>query len=179
LETYTELKALVENPHYQEQRQKSLASLHDGMIDKPIIELINAFNNLPYCFTLQCCCGHFLYSGQSDPHNLEPLPLAEPIPTVEYRIAYVALCIENSDLGRRLFDVLKGTADIHPENIQFCCAEWFWERQVNSYALQVQPDRFKSEDRAVLDYQEALKIEKIRNEFFIHLKELLQKEKMK
>jgi hypothetical protein len=74
-----------------------------------------------------------------------------------------------------LFDALKGIADIDPENIQFCSAEWFWKRQVNSYALQIEPDRFKFEDKAILDYKEALKIEKIRNEFFIQLKELLQK----
>lgn len=77
METFTELKALVENPHYQVQRQKSLVGLHDGMIDKPIIALIKALNKLPYCFTLQCCYGHFIYSGQNDPHNLESLPLSE------------------------------------------------------------------------------------------------------
>jgi hypothetical protein len=176
LETFTEPKALVGNPLYQDQRKKSLADLHDDMIDKPIIELINALNKLPYCFTLQCCYGHFIYSGQNDPHNLESLPLTDTIARVEYRIAYIALCIENSDLGRMLFDALKVIADIDPENIQFCCAEWFWERQVNSYALQVEPDRFKFEDKAILDYQEALKIEKIRNDFFVQLKELLQKQ---
>jgi hypothetical protein len=176
LETFTEPKALVENPHYQDQRQKSLAGLSEGMIDEPIIELINAFNKLPYCFTLQSCYGHFIYSGQNDPHNLDPLPLTDTIARVEYRIAYIALCIENSDLGRMLFDALKEIADIDPENIQFCCAEWFWKRQVNSYALQVEPDRFKFEDKAILDYKEALKIEKIRNEFFVQLKELLQKQ---
>lgn len=65
---------------------------------------------------------------------------------------------------------------IDPENIQFCCAEWFWKRQVNSYALQVEPDRFKYKDRVILDYREALHIEKIRNEFFVQLQELLQKQ---
>jgi hypothetical protein len=175
LETFTETKPLVDNLHYQEQRQKCLAGLHDGMIDTPIIEVINAFNQLPYCFTLQCCYGHFVYSGQNDPHNLEPLPLTDTIGSVEYRIAYIALCIENRDLGRMLLDALKGIADIDPENIQFGCADWFWERQLNSYALQVEPDRFKFEDKATLDYQEALKIEKVRNEFFVRLKELLQK----
>lgn len=173
METFTELKALLENPHYQDQRQKSLAGLHDGMIDPPIIELINALNKLPYCFTLQCCCGHFVYSGQNDPHNLEPLPRTGAIASVEYRIAYIALCIENSDLGRMLLGALKGMAEIDPENIQFGCAEWFWERQVNSYVLQVEPDRFKFADKAILDYQEALKIEKIRNEFFVRLDRLL------
>ena len=176
METFTEPKELVENPHYQDQRQKSLAGLHDGMIDRPIIEVINAFNKLPHCFTLQCCYGHFICGGQDDPDNLEPLPLTDTHARVEYRIAYIALCIENSDLGRMLYDSLKGIADIDPENIQFCCVEWFWERQVNSYALQVEPDRFKFEDKAILDLQEALKIENIRNEFFIQLKELLQKQ---
>ena len=173
METFTEPKALVENPYYQDQRQKSLVGLHDGMIDKPIIELINAFNKLSCCFTLQSCYGHFIYSGQNDPHNLEPLPLTDTLSKVEYRIAYIALCIENNDWGRMLFDALMGFADINPENIQFCCAEWFWERQLNSYALQVEPDRFKFEDKAILDYKEALKIEKIRNEFFVQLMELL------
>jgi len=54
--------------------------------------------------------------------------------------------------------------------------QWFWERQINSYALQVEPDRFTHEDRAILGYKEALKIENIRNEFFVQLKELLQKQ---
>lgn len=117
METFTEIKALVENPHYHHQRQKSLAGLHDGMTDRPLIEVVNAFNILPYCFTLQCCYGHFIYGGQDDPHNLEPLPLTDTIAKVEYRIAYIALCIESSDLGRMLFDALKGIADIDPENI--------------------------------------------------------------
>jgi len=174
VETFTEPKVLVENPHYQDQRQKIQAGLHEGMIDKPIIEVINDFNKLPCCFTLQCCYGHFIYNGQNDPHSLEPLPLTGSIGKVEYRIAYIALCIEYSDLGRRFVDALKEITDIDPQNIQFCCAKWFWERQVNSYALQVEPDRFKFEDTAIVDYQEALKIEKIRNEFFAQLKELLQ-----
>ena len=176
METFTEPKELVDNPHYQDQRKKSLAGLSDGMIDVPIIELINAFNKLPYCFTLQSCYGHFIYSGQNDSHNLEFLPITDTLDRVEYRIAYICLCIENSDLGRGLIEALNKITAIDPENIQFCCAEWFWKRQVNSYALQVEPDRFKHEDKAILDYKEALNIEKIRNDFFVKLKELLQKQ---
>jgi hypothetical protein len=146
------------------------------MIDVPIIELINAFNKLPYCFTLQSCYGHFLYKGQRDPHNLESLPPINTIASVDYKIAYIAFCIENSALGRGLLEALNKITVIDPENIQFCCAEWFWKRQVNSYALQVEPDRFKHKDRVVLDYKEALHIEKIRNGFFVQLQELLQKQ---
>jgi tRNA(Phe) wybutosine-synthesizing methylase Tyw3 len=94
METFAEPKEMVENPRYFEQRQKSLSGLTDDKIDAPIIEIINGMNKLPYCFTIQSCHGHFLYSGQKD--------------------------------------------------------------------------------RVVLDYTEALYIEKIRNEFFIQLKALLR-----
>ena len=38
METYIEPKELVENPNYQEQRQKSLALLTDDVIDLNIYE---------------------------------------------------------------------------------------------------------------------------------------------
>ena len=172
METFTEPKELVKNPHYQDQRKYILAGLSDEMIDAPIIDLINGFNKMSYCFSMQSCYGHFVYNDQKDPYNFEPLPISDTIDRVEYRIAYICLCIENNDLGKRLLEALNEITAIDPENIQFCCAEWFWRRQINSYALQVQPDRFKHEDQAKLDYREALHIEKIRNEFFIQLQEI-------
>ncbi len=174
METFTELKDLAENPHYQVQKRKILSDLNDDMIDTPIVDLINGFNKLPYCFTLQSCYGHFVYNGQKDTHNLDPLPAKEIIAQVEYRIAYIALCIENSASGRGLFEALKEITAIDPDNVQFCCAEWFWKKQINSYALQVEPDRFKLKDTAIIDFKEALHIEKIRNTFFIRLYELLE-----
>jgi hypothetical protein len=179
LETFTKLKELVDNPHYKVQRQKSLGDLTDDMIDLPIINLINGFNKLPYCFTLQSCYGHFVYNGQKDSHNFEPLPVKDTIAKVEYRIAYIAFCLENSLFGKELFVTLKKITAIDPENLQFCCAEWFWQRQVNSYALQVEPDRFKRKDTAILDYKEALHIEMIRNEFFQRLYELVENARVK
>ena len=149
------------------------------MVDEPIVPVVHAFNKLPYCFTLQSCYGHFVRPGQDDPHNLEPLPITDTIAEVEYRIAYVALCVENSVSGRILLNALKRIVSVDPENIQFCCAEWFWRRQVNSYALQVEPDRFKFEDKAILEYGEALKIQKVRDDFFSHLKELLARQQGK
>ena len=137
METFTKPKKLVENRYYKDQRRKSLAVLSDEMIDAPIIDLMNGFNKLPYCFTLQSCYGHFIYNNQKDPHNYEPLPISDAIEIVEYRIAYICLCVENSDLGRGLLGALNEITAIDPENIHFCCAEWFWKRQVNSYALQV------------------------------------------
>jgi len=163
----------VKNPHYQKQRRESLAGLSDDMIDEPIVDIINGFNKLPYCFTMQSCYGHFVYDDQKDPYNLEPLPATDSVDRVEYRIAYLCLCIQNSALGRRLLESLSEISAIDPQNIQLCCAAWFWERQVNSYALQVEPDRFKHKDTAMLDYGEALHIEKTRNEFFVQLRKLL------
>ena len=174
METFTELKEFAENPHYQLQKQKNLSNLTNDMIDMPIIDLINGYNKLPYCFTLQSCYGHFVYNGQKDLHNLEPLPVTGALDKIEYRIAYIAFCIENSAAGRGLFETLKEVTSIDPENIQFCCAEWFWNKQINSYALQVEPDRFKRQDTAIIDLQEASHIEKIRNTFFIRLYELLE-----
>ncbi len=174
METFKGLKELVENPHYRVQKQEALRNLTNEIIDKPIADLINGFNKLPYCFTLQSCYGHFVYNSQTDPHNLDPLPSKNIISSIKYRIAYIAFCIENSLPGRELLELLKEITAADPENIQFCCAEWFWKRQVNSYALQVEPDRFKYEDTAVIDFEEALLVEKVRNEFFARLYELLE-----
>ncbi len=175
METYIEPKELEENLQFKKQKRKTLRGLKDSMIDKPIIDVVNGFNKLPYCFTMQSCFGHFVYNTQRDPNNIEPLPITDTITTVEYRIAYIAFCIENSESGKRLTKALDEITSIDSENIQFCCAEWFWRRRVNSYALQVEPDRFKNKDTAMLDYREALYIEKIRNEFFVQLRGLLQK----
>lgn len=145
------------------------------MIDYPIVDIINGLNRLPYCFTLQSCYGHFVHNGQKNPHNLELLPIKEGNDKVEYRIAYIALCIENSASGIGFLEALKEITAIDPQNVQIFCAEWFWKRQVNSYALQVEPEKFKHKDKAILDYREALHIEKIRNEFFVRFEALLKK----
>jgi hypothetical protein len=179
METFNKLKELSENPNYEAQKHKILSSLSDDMIDIPIAGLINGFNRFPYCFTLQSCYGHFVYKGQKDRHNLDPLPAGVIIEEVEYRIAYIAFCIENSTSGRELFEALRKIADIDPENIQFGCAEWFWKRQINSFALQVEPDRFKHQDTAILDFEEALNIEKVRNAFFSQLYVLLENKSMR
>jgi hypothetical protein len=170
LETYTEPKELVENRSFQEQRQKALAVLNDDQIDGPIVDLINDLNRMPFCYTVQCCYGHFVPDGSADSHTLEPLPETAATGKVEYRIAYICFCVENSAEGRGFLKILKGITDIDPDNIQFCSAEWVWEIQVNTYALQVEPDRFKDQDTAELGYEEALKVEKIRDEFFSRLR---------
>ena len=106
--------------------------------------------------------------------RVTPLPVSKKLNRIEYRLAYIAFCIDNSDSGRGLLRAFRKIPLLDPENIQFCCAEWFWQRQVNSYALQVEPDRYKDKDQITLAYEEALKIEKVRNLFFERLSELLE-----
>lgn len=171
METFTEPNKLVSNPDFIEQKENSLDSLVISTIDSPILDIIGCLNELSFCFTLQCCYGHFLYNGQNDPNNLESLPIINTSIKVKYRIAYIALCIDNSDLGIRFIESLKDITLLDPDNIQFCSAAWFWERQINSYALQVEPERFKNQDTAMLDYQEALYIDELRNKFFLRIKD--------
>ena len=176
METFIKLKSMVHNPHFQEQRQLALGNLDMNMIDAPIAEIIDSFAKLPFCFTQQCCFGHFLYAGQKDRHSIEPLPVSDSIETIKYRIAYIAICIENSASGTNLLKRLKRIPAIDPEYIQFGCGEWFWKQQVNSYALQVEPKRYMTKDTCLVNYREALHIENIKNQFFIKLNELTQKQ---
>lgn len=95
------------------------------MIDAPIIDLINGFNKLPYCFTVQCCYWHFIYSNQRDPYNFEPLPTADTITNFDHKIAYICLCIENSELGRGLLEALREITAIDPQTSRFVVLSGF------------------------------------------------------
>lgn len=174
METFTSPRVFVKNTHYQKQRQESLIKLDLNCIDPPIIALIRGFSKLKQCFTLQSCYGHFIYPGNLDSDNIKPLPVESSIESIEYRIAYLAICIADSTLGKELFANLAEITLIDPEYIQFGSADWFWERQLNSYSLQVEPKRFLTQDRCRIDYEEALHVEKIRNQFFKQLSEMLQ-----
>ncbi len=166
METYTEAKELIINHNFIKQRQDTLTGLNQAMIEKPLRDSINSLNSQSCFFTLQCCYGHFLYQGQTDPDSLNPLPVNRDIEEVEYRIAYIAFCIDNSPEGITLLNRLAKISTLDRENIQFGSANWFWRRQVNSYVLQVQPERLKYHDKMNLDYQEALGIQNTRDRFY-------------
>jgi hypothetical protein len=68
---------------------------------------------------------------------------------------------------------LEDLTGIDPEYVQFGCAEWFWERQVNSYVLQVEPERYKMRDKVGVSFQEALHIERVRDRFFHELRKMV------
>jgi hypothetical protein len=175
METFTELKSFIDNHDFQYQRNHSLKMLDFGFIDKPIVGLIRRISELDFCFSLQSCYGHFLFQNQNDPHNLSSLSVSYIPGEIEYRIGYIALCIDNSDHGKNFLDKLKVLQSIDERYIQIGCADWFWDQQVNSYVLQVEPERFKYEDKINVTYEEALHLEKIRNSFFIKLIDIICK----
>jgi len=87
-------------------------------------------------------------------------------------MAYLAFCVENNEQGIHFLEAIREMVQIDPQTIQFGCADWFWNQQVNSYCLQVEPERFKTKDRMYLSYLEALNVEKVRNKFYQHLEKI-------
>jgi len=175
METFIEAKSLIGNPAFNERRRMALGGLSFDDIDKPIVEVIKKITSISYCFTLQSCCGHFLYAGKKDPHNIEPVSLNAQDQDVEYRIAYLAICVQNNSRGRKLLEDISKIPSIDQKNIQYGSAEWFWERQINSFVVQVEPERFKWQDRCVIDYTEAIKLEEVRSLFWQEINEIVDK----
>ncbi|MDJ0781336.1 MAG: hypothetical protein QNJ22_05160 [Desulfosarcinaceae bacterium] len=173
METFTTVKPLVANPEFASQRRRSQTGLTGTVIDGPLQGLIRDLNALPHCFTLQCCWGHFVHVDQTDPNNLAPLPSHGGPAEVSYRIAYLALCVDNCDSGKRLLALLEALTALSPGTIQLGSATWFWDQQVNTYVLQVMPERFKYRDRAVLPMAEARTVERMRRHCFRRLKAAL------
>lgn len=173
METYTPAREFVEDTNFDERKNEAIALLDIDDIDKPIINVISRFIRIPYCFTLQSCWGHFVHDGQIDPNSAEPLAHYDDSSSIQYRIAYIAFCIDPTDKGKHLFADLRNLAHIDPQYIQFGSADWFWKRCVNSYVLQVEPERFKLQDTAKVGAGEALHLQDIRNRFFEALGNIL------
>jgi len=172
VETFTPPREFVEHPRFREEREAALASLDLAEIDEPIADIVAGFAKLPYCFTLQSCQGHFVCGPAADPHAFDPIPI-DWAGLVRYRLAYIAFCIENSPRGRAFREELAGIARTVPEDVQFGSYSWFWARHVNSYALQVEPDRFRARDEAFLAPEEALRVERNRDLFFAEVRRVL------
>ena len=175
MQTFTEPREFVDNPRYDADRAEFLAELDLGVIDGPIVGIVGGFSRVPHCFTLQSCYGHFVTSHGEDPRNLDALP-PEDCGTVRYRIAYIAFCIENSAAGRALRGALERIPAVAPDHIQFCTCDWWWVRYPNTYALQVEPYRYRFLDEARLEYDEALRVQECRALFFARLEEVLREQ---
>lgn len=174
METFAEEKPLVENPRFLEERSQALRGLKAAVIDAPIIDVIQSFAEIRCCYTLQSCWGHFVHDGQPDKHGVGPLGGYRDDTEVRYQIAYVALCVENSDAGRKLIEGLKYLVKIDTGYVQFCSPGWFWDQKVNTYAVQVEPDRFKNLDFCVVGIKEAVHLERVRNAFYDETRSVLK-----
>lgn len=173
METFAQAREFIENPSFRRDRENILENLVWQEVDLPIRDLVASMSTLPYCYTIQSCYGHFVCSVQPTPENLAPVPDANPGP-IRYRIAYIALCLENSTSGRAFREALEQITAIDPEYIQFASPGWFWERCPNSYVLQLEPRRFIDKDAVTVRHSEARHIQRIRGRFFAALAELVE-----
>ena len=172
METFTEPRAFVLSPRYAQDRTETIASLDLKSIDAPIVDIVSALIELPYCFPLQSCFGHFVCTADQNLRTLSPIPELCKDP-IRYRIAYLAVCIENSSYGRELHDSLSAIRIVDPVYVQFGSADWFWDQFPNSYVLQVEPPRYIKKDEAVIGYSEAIHVQEVRDRFFTQLKKCL------
>jgi hypothetical protein len=172
MDTFIPPKTMVADPGFYIRRDKLINNIPEDKIDPPVVSIIKGISKLPYAFSLQSCCGHFIYGGK-DLLNTDPLPSLPPQEKIIYRTAFIAVCLEDSPQGRSLYDELNLIPQMDEDYIQFGSAEWFWDLQVNSYILQVAPERFRDKDKMYICYPEALHVEQVRNRFLERLEELL------
>ena len=175
METFTEPRPLVANARYADERRTALDALDLAAVDDPIIDIVEAFELLPYCFTLQSCYGHFVTAARQDERSLAAIPDGHS-GSVRYRVAYVAFCVENGERGRAFLDKLSRIPAADPAYIQFGSAGWFWDQWVNSYVLQVEPAAHRFKDQAALAAGEAVHTQRVRDAFFAELRQLLAEE---
>jgi hypothetical protein len=175
VETYTGPRPLVDDPSYDDRREKALrglgAAISSGLIDEPILDVVKLFSRLPHCYTIQSCCGHFVSESRADERDLERVAdLGDTVVDLHYRIAYMAFCVQNSPRGRLLLERLRTVADIDHDYVQFGSSDWFWKTCPNTYVLQVSPRRFAQRDSFDVSKEEALHIERTKDRFFDRLR---------
>jgi len=175
METFSKAREFVDHPKYVIDRKKALSGFRSRDIDAPIRDIVKDFARLPHCFTLQCCHGHFLWKGQTDRHNMDVLPVQNP-GMIRYRIAYLALCIEQGDWGVHIRERLAAICETDEAYVQFGSPHWFWQKYPNSYALQVEPRRYMFLDEALLEHAEALHVQSIRDVVFQQVRKLLKED---
>ena len=171
MNTFTPARPFTRHPGYCSDREHAHRELEEemrkGSIDPPLLPLIRECIPIRHCYTVQCCFGHFVHDFEPETENIVPLSLyTGKIEKVRYRIAYFALCLEDTSCGRRMYHDLEALAASNPDYIQFGCADWFWERMVNTYIIQLEPERLRAEDNGMIPMEEALHIEELREEFY-------------
>ncbi|MEW6338121.1 MAG: hypothetical protein ACOY3Y_01975 [Acidobacteriota bacterium] len=165
MESFAAPVDLVESARYEHDRKAALTGFDLDGIDAPIRDLAR----LPHCFTMQCCWGHFVCRPGPRSHALEPVP-EDHVGPVRHRIAYLALCVENSAPGRRLLGALRQLTETDTSLVHFGSPGWFAKSGPSTYAAQVEPVLSRLEDEAVLTRDEALLVKCLRDRFFAALR---------
>lgn len=178
METFTPPRPFVPHPDFERDRRRSLHDLKQEIdknaIDLPLLPLMQECMKVPHWFTLQCCYGHFVHAREPDPENLVPISrYTREVGRIEYRIAYLAFCIEDSPAGHALYPELERIAGLDPAFIQFGSADWFWNQMPNTYCLQLEPERMRDADSGDVTWEEAIRIEELRGPFFERLMEIV------
>ena len=174
METFTCARPFSPHPSYFPDREKAHRELElkiqQDSIDRPLIPMIQECIPVPHCYTVQCCFGHFVHEREPDAKNLVPLSYYTGlVEHVNYRLAYLTVCLQDSTGGRQMYADLEALAALDPDYIQFGSADWFWERTVNTYCIQLEPERFKTKDSGMISLEESLVIEELRKDFFDRL----------
>ena len=183
METFTPPRLFVPHPGYLEDRKRAHQDLHKEIeknaIDPPLLPLINECLAVRCCFTVQCCWGHFVHRLEPDPENLVPLShyknVKDQIGTIRYRIAYLTVCLEDSPAGHEIYHGLERMAEQTPSFIQFGSADWFFSRMPNTWCIQLEPERMKTEDSGPVTWDEAVRIEELKGPFFAELMDILHR----
>lgn len=180
MKTFTPPRPFVHARGFRERREDMLSELRQGIaegtIDPPIVPLLEDFARIRSCYTIQSCWGHFVHELQPETRNLAPVhDYRGRVEQVLYRIAYLALCIEESPDGHALCRELAGMQTIDPEFILFGSADFFWKMVPNTYVLQVVPEWGKEEDSMWVGIEEAIRLEEARARFFAALGKLAKR----
>ncbi len=175
MQTYTKTRPIEDNPDFEAQRDAAREALDLSTVDEPMVRLIQDLNRLPHVFTQQCCFGHFVGDGETDTSTLAPPPPMGKKP-MEYRLAYLAFCVSDDDRGRAFLERVRDLRDLDPKYIQVCSADWFWDQQVNSFAIQVSPKRMRKLDSMTLDGKEIRHVSHVRTQLWRRFSDAVKKE---
>lgn len=174
MQTFVAQRDFAEHDDYEKQRTTTLRNLDLSKIDSTFVEIIKTLNSIPHCFTLQCCSGHF-FNARHRLDTVDDCLFERNVSgTTQYTIAYIAVCVQKCMFGQGLIERLKKIASMDPGYIQFGCAQWFWQKTVNSYVLQVEPREYRYKDIISLDYPMAIRVQKARDLFMSELQHLVE-----
>lgn len=175
MQTFCPERPLAPNLRFMAQKRRARGAVRYDDIDAPIRDTVYALFGLAWCFPMQSCWGHFVSPRRPGQRDVSPLDPAYLERRYHYHIAYVTLCLDDSVAGREGLAALRAMPRaVDPACVQFGCAAWFWGRQVNSYVLQVQPERETGQDALDVSGAEALRLQAAREGLWARLRTMAE-----